>query len=68
MLWYKLSKKKLLLIFILLINNCPLFSTYSKTSENDEKYNVGGVLSDYDSEKHFRLTISASKFITVLYY
>lgn len=52
---------------MILTNNYPLFSTYSKASENDEKYNVGGVLSDYDSEKHFRLTISASKSIIVSY-
>ena len=29
-------------------------------SDDAEKYNVGGVLTDTQSEKHFRLTISVS--------
>lgn len=53
-----MAATKHLIFFILWINNYRLFSTYSKQSEDDEKYNVGGVLSDYESEKHFRLTIS----------
>lgn len=37
--------------------------SYSIDNDDAEKYNVGGVLSDYESEKHFRLTISVSKLL-----
>lgn len=33
-------------------------TSFFNNSDDAEKYNVGGVLSDFESEKHFRLTIS----------
>ncbi|KAL9872985.1 glutamate ionotropic receptor NMDA type subunit 1 isoform 1-T4 [Glossina fuscipes fuscipes] len=37
-------------------------TSFSNNSDDAEKYNVGGVLNDFESEKHFRLTISHLNF------
>lgn len=37
-------------------------------SDNPSTYNIGGVLSNFDSEEHFRRTISVSILGTLTYY
>lgn len=63
---FKISLKFTFITFCYILNLIH-FAT-SNDSDDAEKYNVGGVLSDFESEKHFRLTISVSIFFKCIHF